>query len=73
MARVSPKTAFINIPYDDNYQDLYLAFIAGLVNTMYKRVIMTFQIDAARPIPAKIQSPRSPRQNLPPKAISPVF
>ena len=30
MARVSPKTAFINIPYDYEYQDLYLAFIAGL-------------------------------------------
>ncbi len=30
MARVSPKTAFINIPYDEKYQDLYLAFIAGL-------------------------------------------
>ena len=30
MARVSPKTAFINIPYDAQYQDLYLAFIAGL-------------------------------------------
>jgi uncharacterized protein (DUF1810 family) len=30
MPRVSPKTAFINIPYDDKYQDLYLAFIAGL-------------------------------------------
>lgn len=30
MVRVSPKTAFINIPYDEKYQDLYLAFIAGL-------------------------------------------
>jgi hypothetical protein len=30
MARFSPKTAFINIPYDDRFQDLYLAFIAGL-------------------------------------------
>ena len=30
MARVSPKTAFINVPYDDRFQDLYLAFIAGL-------------------------------------------
>ena len=30
MAGFSPKTAFINIPYDDRFQDLYLAFIAGL-------------------------------------------
>ena len=30
MARYSPKTAFINVPYDDRFQDLYLAFIAGL-------------------------------------------
>ena len=30
MARFSRKTAFINIPYDDRFQDLYLAFIAGL-------------------------------------------
>ena len=30
MARFSPKTAFINVPYDDRFQDLYLAFIAGL-------------------------------------------
>jgi hypothetical protein len=30
MARVSPKAAFINIPYDEGYRDLYLAFIAGL-------------------------------------------
>jgi hypothetical protein len=30
MARFSPKTAFINVPYDDDFQDLYLAFIAGL-------------------------------------------
>jgi hypothetical protein len=30
MARVSPESAFINIPYDDPYADLYLAFIAGL-------------------------------------------
>ena len=30
MARLSPKTAFINIPYDDRFQNLYLAFIAGL-------------------------------------------
>jgi hypothetical protein len=30
MARLSPKTAFINVPYDDRFQDLYLAFIAGL-------------------------------------------
>src|ERR1017187_1152964 len=29
-ARISPKTAFINVPYDDRFQDLYLAFIAGL-------------------------------------------
>src|ERR1700681_1991787 len=32
MARFSPKTAFINIPYDDRFQDLYLAFIAGLTS-----------------------------------------
>jgi hypothetical protein len=30
MARFSPQTAFINIPHDDRFQDLYLAFIAGL-------------------------------------------
>jgi hypothetical protein len=30
MARFSPNTAFINVPYDDRFQDLYLAFIAGL-------------------------------------------
>jgi len=30
MARFSPKTAFINVPYDEEYQDLYLAIIAGL-------------------------------------------
>ena len=30
MARLSPQTALINIPYDDRFQDLYLAFIAGL-------------------------------------------
>jgi hypothetical protein len=30
MARFIPKTAFINVPYDDRFQDLYLAFIAGL-------------------------------------------
>jgi hypothetical protein len=30
MARFTPKTAFINVPYDDRFQDLYLAFIAGL-------------------------------------------
>ena len=30
MVRFIPKTAFINIPYDDRFQDLYLAFIAGL-------------------------------------------
>jgi hypothetical protein len=27
---LSPNTAFINVPYDERYQDLYLAFIAGL-------------------------------------------
>lgn len=30
MARPYANTAFINIPYDPRYQDLYLAFIAGL-------------------------------------------
>jgi len=30
MPRFSPKTAFINVPYDNRFQDLYLAFIAGL-------------------------------------------
>src|SRR5438552_16508326 len=30
MARSTANTAFINIPYDQRYQDLYLAFIAGL-------------------------------------------
>jgi len=30
MARLYPNTAFINVPYDERYQDLYLAFIAGL-------------------------------------------
>lgn len=30
MARRYANTAFINIPYDERYQDLYLAFIAGL-------------------------------------------
>ena len=30
IARVSPSTAFINVPYDDQFQDLYLALIAGL-------------------------------------------
>jgi hypothetical protein len=30
MPRFSPKTAFINVPYDEKYQDLYLAIIAGL-------------------------------------------
>jgi hypothetical protein len=30
MASFSPKTAFINVPYDEKYQDLYLAIIAGL-------------------------------------------
>ena|SRR5665213_2105587 len=32
MGRVSPNTAFINVPYDDKYKDLYLAFIAGLTS-----------------------------------------
>lgn len=32
MARVSRNTAFINVPYDERYQDLYLAFIAGLAS-----------------------------------------
>jgi hypothetical protein len=32
MARLNPKTAFINVPYDDRFQDLYLAFIAGLTS-----------------------------------------
>jgi hypothetical protein len=32
MARFSQKTAFINVPYDDRYRDLYLAFIAGLTS-----------------------------------------
>jgi hypothetical protein len=30
MARLSPNAAFLNVPYDERYQDLYLAFIAGL-------------------------------------------
>src|SRR3954471_20448968 len=30
MVRRYANTAFINIPYDQRYQDLYLAFIAGL-------------------------------------------
>jgi hypothetical protein len=30
MARVSPNSAFLNVPYDDRFKDLYLAFIAGL-------------------------------------------
>ena len=30
MARLSPKIAFINVPYDGQFEDLYLAFIAGL-------------------------------------------
>ena len=30
MARLNAGTAFINIPYDERYGDLYLAFIAGL-------------------------------------------
>src|SRR6266567_2772909 len=32
MARFSPETAFINVPYDDRFQDLYLAYIAGLTS-----------------------------------------
>jgi hypothetical protein len=32
MAGFSPNTAFINVPYDDQFQDLYLAFIAGLTS-----------------------------------------
>jgi hypothetical protein len=32
MARFSPKSAFMNVPYDDRYRDLYLAFIAGLTS-----------------------------------------
>jgi hypothetical protein len=30
MPRVSGNSAFLNIPYDDQYSNLYLAFIAGL-------------------------------------------
>jgi hypothetical protein len=30
MKRILPKTAFINIPYDHRFENLYLAFIAGL-------------------------------------------
>lgn len=30
MAVVSPNTAFLNVPYDDRFKDLYFAFIAGL-------------------------------------------
>lgn len=30
MNRISPKTAFINVPYDSRFESLYLAFIAGL-------------------------------------------
>lgn len=30
MTRISAKTAFINIPYDGRFENLYLAFIAGL-------------------------------------------
>src|SRR5271165_773993 len=30
MPRQQANTAFINIPYDERYKDLYLAFIAGL-------------------------------------------
>jgi hypothetical protein len=29
-ALIFPRTAFINVPYDDRFEDLYLAFIAGL-------------------------------------------
>jgi len=36
MARFSPKTAFINVPYDNRFQDLYLAFIAGLTSFGWK-------------------------------------
>jgi len=32
MAGFSPETAFINVPYDDRFQDLYLAYIAGLAS-----------------------------------------
>src|SRR5258708_34116075 len=32
MARSSLRTVFINVPYDDDYQDLYLALIAGLTS-----------------------------------------
>src|SRR5579872_1711900 len=30
MAHIILKTAFINVPYDNRFQNLYLAFIAGL-------------------------------------------
>jgi len=30
MARVVRDSAFLNVPYDGRYKDLYLAFIAGL-------------------------------------------
>jgi len=30
MARGSPDDAFLNIPYDERYRDLYFAFISGL-------------------------------------------
>jgi hypothetical protein len=30
MPRDSSESAFLNIPYDDRYKNLYLAFIAGL-------------------------------------------
>ena len=30
MGRLIAKTAFINVPYDDRFQDLFLALIAGL-------------------------------------------
>jgi hypothetical protein len=32
MPLLSPDTAFMNVPYDERYQDLYLAFIAGLTS-----------------------------------------
>ncbi len=27
---IEPNSAFLNVPYDDGYEDLYLAFLAGL-------------------------------------------
>jgi hypothetical protein len=32
MTRLIRNTAFINVPYDDRFRDLYLAFIAGLAS-----------------------------------------